>query len=160
MSSCLTVLAAVKNPQLAAIPPPISLAFPLNVCCRKYTPAFNIMADVVSIFMMTKWFHYHVLCSANRGLTDEWNDTAQLLLEAARNAQSPELMQVLAQNLLFQYSVFLPTRICLPDEGIYVVCVCVCVWVCVCGVCLCEGVCVVYVWVGVFVCVVCVCVFV
>jgi hypothetical protein len=91
------------------------------------------MADVVSIFMMTKWFHYHVLCSANRGLRDEWNDTTQLLLDAARNAQSPELLQVLAQNPLFQYSVFFPTRICLPDEGIYVVCVCVCVCVFVCA---------------------------
>ena len=89
------------------------------------------MADVVSIFMMTKWFHYHVLCSANRGLTDEWNDTTQLLLDAARNAQSPELLQVLAQNVLFQYSVFLHTRIGLPDKGIYVVCVCVCVCGCV-----------------------------
>jgi hypothetical protein len=73
-----------------------------------------------------------VLCSANRGLTDEWNDTTQLLLDAARNAQSPELLQVLAQNPLFQYGVFLTIRICLPDEGIYVVCACVCVCVCVC----------------------------
>lgn len=134
MSSCLAVLAAVNNPQLAAPSPPNSIPFPLNVCCRKYTPAFNIMADVVSIFMMTKWFHYHVLCSANRGLTDEWNDTTQLLLDAARNAQSPEILQVLTQNPLFQYRFFLPTRICLPDKGIYVVCGCVraCVCVCVC----------------------------
>jgi hypothetical protein len=25
---------------------------------EEYTPAFNTLADVVSIFMMTKWFHY------------------------------------------------------------------------------------------------------
>ena len=89
------------------------------------------MADV-SIFMMTKWFHYHVLCSANRGLTDEWNDTTQLLLDAAHNAQSPELIQVLAQNILFQYSVlFLPTRISSAVEKMYFVCACVFVLVCV-----------------------------
>jgi hypothetical protein len=48
-------------------------------------------SHVASIFMMTKWLHYRVLCSANRDQAAQWSALKQqLLVEAARNTPSPD----------------------------------------------------------------------